>query len=195
MYHRSLDLSHPPVWTVDDVLTASECVALIDHIESLGPVRAPVTMLRAPVLRPVLRDNKRVILDDPELAALLFERARPAVPPRIGPMTVLGLSERLHCYRYDPGERFAPHFDGACVRADDEYSLLTFMIYLNDDFTGGETHFLHLEQSVVPRTGLGVLFQHRLLHEARAVASGRKYVVRSDILYKGPRAPRDRSSL
>ncbi|MCY0993159.1 2OG-Fe(II) oxygenase [Nannocystis sp. ILAH1] len=194
MYHRSLDLSHPPVWTVDDVLTASECVALIDRIESLGPVRAPVTMLRAPVLRPELRTNKRVIIDDPELAALLFERARPAVPPQIGAMTVLGVHERLRCYRYDPGERFAPHFDSACVRADDERSLLTFMVYLNEDFTGGETHFLHLEQTVVPHTGLGVLFQHRHLHEVRAVVTGRKYAVRCDILYKGPRAPREGSS-
>ncbi|MDC0722932.1 2OG-Fe(II) oxygenase [Nannocystis bainbridge] len=191
MYHRSLDLSHPPVWTVDDVLTAGECVALIERIESLGPARAPVTMLRAPVLRPELTDNKRVILDDPELADLLFERVRPAVPPQIAGMTVLGIHQRLRCYRYDPGERFAPHFDGACVRADDERSLLTFMIYLNEDYTGGETHFLHLEQSVIPHTGLGILFQHRHLHQGRAVATGRKYVVRCDILYKGPFPPRE----
>nr|WP_276600907.1 MULTISPECIES: 2OG-Fe(II) oxygenase [unclassified Nannocystis] len=109
-------------------------------------------------------------------------------------MTVLGVHERLRCYRYDPGERFAPHFDSACVRADDERSLLTFMVYLNEDFTGGETHFLHLEQTVVPHTGLGVLFQHRHLHEVRAVVTGRKYAVRCDILYKGPRAPREGSS-
>jgi prolyl 4-hydroxylase len=188
VYHRSLDLSHPLVWTVDDVLTPGECAALIDRIEALGPTPAPVTTLRGPVLRPEIRNNRRVILDDPELAALLFERARPALPATLSGMALVGPNERLRCYRYDPGERFAPHYDGAFVRADDECSLLTFMIYLNQGFTGGETHFLQLEQTVVPRTGLGLLFQHKLLHEGRAVLSGRKYAVRSDIMYRGPRA-------
>ncbi|MBZ5710255.1 2OG-Fe(II) oxygenase [Nannocystis pusilla] len=188
MYHRSLDLSHPPVWTVDDVLTPSECAALIDRIESLGPTPTPVTRLRGPVLRPELDTGKRVCIDDPALASLLFERVRPAVPPQVGAMTILGPVERLRCYRYDPGERFAPHYDGAFVRADDERSLLTFIVHLNEDFTGGETHFLQLEQTVLPRTGLGVLFQHRHLYEDRAVATGRKYTVRCDIFYKGPRS-------
>jgi len=185
VYHRSFDLSHPPVWTVDDVLTTHECIALIERIESLGPTLAPVTRLRGPVLRPELHTSKRVSIDDPALASLLFERARPAIPPQIGDMTVLGACERLRCYRYDPGERFAPHYDGAFVRADDERSLLTFMVFLNEDFTGGETHFLSLEQTVLPHTGLGVLYQHRHWHEVRAVATGRKYVVRSDIMYRG----------
>ncbi|MDC0669505.1 2OG-Fe(II) oxygenase [Nannocystis radixulma] len=188
MYHRSLDLSHPPVWTVDDVLTPSECAALIERIESLGPTPAPVTRLRGPVLRPELHTGKRVYIDDLALASLLFERVRPALPPQIDAMTILGPVERLRCYRYDPGDRFAPHYDAAFVRADDERSLLTFIVHLNEDFTGGEIHFLQLAQTVLPRTGLGVLFQHGHMYEARAVATGRKYTLRSDILYKGPRS-------
>lgn len=188
MYHRSLDLSHPLVWTVDDVLTPVECAALIDRIEALGPAPTPATMLRGPVMRPEIRKNHSVLLDDPVLAAQLFERARSAVPTTIGDMTVLGANERLRCYRYDPGQRFSPHVDGAVVRADDERSLLTFMVYLNEDFTGGETYFLHLEQTVIPRTGLGLLFQHRLLHEGCPVTSGRKYAVRCDVLYRAPSA-------
>lgn len=186
MYHRSLDLSHPLVWTVDDVLTAGECAALIDRIESLGPEPATVTMLRGPVMRPEIRNNHRVILDDPALADLLFARARARVPDRLAGMQVLGANERLRCYRYDPGERFAPHYDGAFVRSPAECSLLTFMVYLNEGFAGGETHFLELDRTVVPRTGLGLLFQHRVLHEGCAVTAGRKYAVRSDIVYRGP---------
>lgn len=188
MYHRSLDLSHPLAWTVDDVLTPDECAALIDRIESLGPTTAPVTTLRGPVLRPEIRNNRRVILDDPELAALLFERARPDLPTMLSGMSVVGANERLRCYRYDPGERFAPHYDGAFVRDADECSLLTFIVYLNDGFTGGETHFHQLERTVVPRPGLGLLFQHKLLHEGQTVLSGRKYALRSDIMYRGARA-------
>lgn len=166
------------------MLTRDECTALIDRVESVGFEPAPVSMLRGPVMRPEIRSNHRAVIDDVALADLLFERVRPDVPTQLSDMKVLGANERLRCYRYDPGQRFAPHYDGAYVRSPEEFSLLTFMIYLNDDFTGGETHFLHLEETVIPRPGLGLLFQHRLLHEGCPVQSGRKYAVRSDILYR-----------
>lgn len=189
MYHRSLDLSHPLVWTVDDVLTRGECDALIERIEAAGPEPATVSMLRGPVLRPEIRNNHRVILDDPELAALLFDRVRDHLPARLSAMDLAGANERLRCYRYDPGERFAPHYDGAFVRSPAECSLLTFLVYLNEGFGGGETSFLDLGQTILPRTGLGLLFQHRVLHEGCVVTSGRKYAVRTDIMYRGRPSP------
>jgi hypothetical protein len=39
------------------------------------------------------------------------------------------------------GQKFAPHFDGFFRRSNGERSQLTFMVYLNADFTGGETKF------------------------------------------------------
>src|SRR5690606_13293824 len=147
------------------VFTPDECSALIGRVEAIGFEPATVSMLRGPVMRPEIRNNDRVVLDDPALADLLFDRVRPDVPDQLGGMQVLGANERLRCYRYDPGQRFAPHYDGAHVRSPDEFSLLTFMVYLNDEFEGGETYFLDLEQAVVPRPGLGLLFQHRVLHE------------------------------
>jgi hypothetical protein len=188
VYHRSLDLSHALLWTVDGVLSAAECEALVSRIEAAGPVPAPVTTLRGPVMRPEIRNNHRALLDDPELAALLFERVREDVPATLSGMQVVGANERLRCYRYDPGERFAPHYDGAFVRSPEECSLLTFMVYLNEEFAGGETDFPQQSRRIVPRTGLGLLFQHRLLHEGREVTRGRKYALRSDIMFRKPGA-------
>lgn len=184
MYHRSLDLSHPLLWTVEGVLSAAECEALIDRIEAVGFELAPVTTLRGPVMRPELRNNHRAVLDDPELAALLFARVRDHVPATLAGMTAVGANERLRCYRYDPGERFAPHFDGAFRRDAGEESLLTFMLYLNDGFDGGATAFLDLGFSVAPRPGLALFFQHMLLHEGCLVHDGVKYAMRSDIMYR-----------
>ena len=96
----------------------------------------------------------------------------------------VGANERLRCYRYDVGQRFAPHQDGSFVRNELEQSLLTFMIYLNDDFEGGETNFLELDVSIKPRTGSALLFQHPILHEGAEVTAGRKYASRSDIMYR-----------
>lgn len=184
MVRRAPDPTHPLVWTVPGVLAADECAALIARIEIAGPEPAPVTTSRGPVMRPEIRNNHRVILDDAPLATGLFERVRGRVPATLHGMRVVGANERLRCYRYDPGQRFAPHFDGAFARSRDEYSLLTFMVYLNDDFEGGETDFPELGETVVPRAGDALLFQHRVLHEGCAVTRGRKYVVRSDILYQ-----------
>ena len=179
-----LDPSAPMAWTVPDVLSGPECRALIARIEELGCVPAPVTTNRGFVMRPDIRNNTRVVIDDEALAAALFERVASHVPPVLAGADVISANERLRCYRYERGQRFAPHYDGAFVRNAQEMSRLTFMVYLNDDFTGGSTNFLHLEKRIEPRVGMALLFQHRLLHEGSEVTDGVKYVVRSDVMYR-----------
>ena len=58
------------------------------------------------------------------------------------------------------------------------------MIYLNDEFTGGETEFPELNKTIVPTRGTALLFQHRVLHAGRGVSTGEKYVLRTDVLYR-----------
>jgi predicted 2-oxoglutarate/Fe(II)-dependent dioxygenase YbiX len=99
---------------------------------------------------------------------------------------VHGANERLRFYRYQPGERFNAHYDGSFQRSDRERSLLTFMIYLNGDFEGGETSFLDLGESIKPAPGLALLFQHPILHEGCEVTAGIKYAIRSDVMYRAP---------
>ena len=61
--------------------------------------------------------------------------------------------------------------------------MLTLIVYLNDDFEGGETDF-DLGVCVDPRPGTALLFQHFLLHEGCKVTAGMKYVLRSDVMYR-----------
>lgn len=149
--------------------------------------RAPITTARGFVMDSRIRNNTRVMWDDPALAAKLYARVAPFVPAAMcGAMTPVGANERWRCYRYEPGQYFAPHYDGAFVRDAQEESLLTFIVYLNDDFTGGETAFNDFGVSVRPKAGQALLFQHRLLHESTPLLSGTKYAARSDILYRAP---------
>ena len=101
-----------------------------------------------------------------------------------------GLNERLRFYRYEPGQYFDWHSDGRFWRSQEEESHFTFMIYLNDDYEGGETTFRAMPDRpdedlvVVPRTGMGLIFHHPLWHRGSEVRSGRKYVLRSDVMYR-----------
>ena len=181
--HR-IDLTQPLCFTIDGVLSPGECLALIARIEAAGPKIAPVSYPEGPVVDLGMRNNTRVMFDDPALAALLYARVVARLPRTISGSEVVGANERLRCYRYAAGQRFAPHYDGAFVRDELERSRLTFMVYLNEEFTGGETAMLDLDEEIMPRTGRALLFQHAILHEGCEVTSGVKYVVRSDIMYR-----------
>ncbi len=185
----SLDATAPLAWTVDDFLPAGECDAMIDRMEREGIAPAPVTTHRGPVMRPDIRNNDRASFDDVALAASLFDRTRPHVPEVLQACWhAVGCNERFRAYRYEPGQYFAPHYDGCFRRHAGEESLLTFIVYLNDGFGGGETNFLDYGVSVIPKRGMALWFQHRLLHEGAVLKTGTKYVLRSDVMYR-----RDRS--
>jgi hypothetical protein len=65
------------------------------------------------------------------------------------------------------------------------------MIYLNDDFEGGNTIF-QVESlpggllRVAPKTGMALLFPSRQRASAlgELVTSGKKYVLRTDVMYR-----------
>src|SRR5262245_31886406 len=114
MRHHRLDFSSALVWTVDGVLSTDECRALIDRTEAVAYRAAPVTTSRGPVHMPDVRNNDRVMLDDPALAGLLFERLRSRVPASLELQAgsggaslwrAIGANERLRFYRYGPGQR------------------------------------------------------------------------------------------
>lgn len=182
-YGDSLDHAAPMVFVVPNVLDAAECAAQIARMEALGPSEAPITTAAGFVMRPDIRNNKRVMFDDVELAQTVFTRIVPELPATLCKMRPVGANERFRAYLYEPGQRFAPHYDGAFKRNDREQSLLTLMIYLNEGFAGGQTRFHDWDVDVVPRTGMALLFQHKVLHEGCVVDAGKKYVLRSDVMY------------
>jgi hypothetical protein len=182
-----VDPQKPYVITVKGVLSADECQKLIGRIDSSNPEIATINTLVGTRVRTDVRNNERVIFDDPELAGTLLTRVRPKAPKSIFDMTLVGANERFRCYRYRPGMRFAPHRDGAFHRNDNEFSCYTFMVYLNSEFEGGNTTFFtEPEISIKPETGMALLFQHPILHEGALVISGVKYVVRTDLMYRKP---------
>lgn len=173
--------TEPLAWTVSDVYSAAECASFVRLIEDWAPVLA--------TNNPLYRDQDRVIRDDPALASELFTRLRGHLPPRMGGLTLVGLNERSRFYRYRAGQRFAPHMDHWYRPSERRVTLLTVLVYFNDDFEGGETRFLEqLDEVLVPRSGMAAIFQHKVRHEGCVVRRGVKYAMRSDVVYEAEEA-------
>ncbi len=184
---RREDLHGDLLFLIHDFFSPDECRASIARSEGLGYVDAPITTPLGFVMAKDVRNNTRVMVDDVSLARRLFERARPFLPSRVDFWTLHGLNERFRYYRYEVGQRFRLHYDGSFWRNAEEESQLTFMVYLNDDFIGGTTDFYYENESlkarVKPRRGTALVFAHAQLHEGTPVLRGRKYVLRSDVMF------------
>lgn len=182
-------ISGEAIFVIHDFLSAGECDGHIGAAEAVGFEEATIDTRSGPEMRKEMRNNTRVTLDAPRLAAELFERAAPLLPPSFGEWSLSGVNERFRYYRYEPGEMFRPHQDGTFRRSETERSMLTFMVYLNEGCSGGSTVF-HLpggeDLEIVPRQGMALVFVHRQLHEGAPVLSGRKYVLRTDVMYARP---------
>jgi predicted 2-oxoglutarate/Fe(II)-dependent dioxygenase YbiX len=170
------------IFTVAHFFSAEECAATIALAESLGFTDAPVNSSLGPQIRKDVRNNTRVMLDDPEQARDLWARIGDNIPQRLGVWTACGVNERFRFYRYEVGQQFDWHYDGAFERDNGERSQLTFMIYLNDGFAGGQTTIENI--SIVPQQGMALFFVHEILHKGQPVLDGRKYVLRTDVMYR-----------
>lgn len=170
------------IFTITDFLSTDECDSLIQLTESIGYADAPINSADggAAVVKGI-RNNDRVILDDADRAATLWERFKDYCPKFYKGYSVVGLNERFRFYRYDRGHFFRWHADGSFRRENGEQSRLTFMVYLNDEFDGGETLFEDVTIEV--KRGMALIFAHGYLHEGGEVLSGRKYVLRTDVMY------------
>eukprot|EP01111_Echinosteliopsis_oligospora_P012871 TRINITY_DN4473_c0_g1_i1.p1 TRINITY_DN4473_c0_g1~~TRINITY_DN4473_c0_g1_i1.p1 ORF type:complete len:206 (-),score=46.21 TRINITY_DN4473_c0_g1_i1:99-716(-) len=181
-------------FTLTDVFSEKECQELIALSESKEYDAALLNVGGGrQVYRPDVRNNDRCIIDDEELADKFWQKIKPYIPAEFKNCAAVGLNERLRFLRYDPGQSFAAHWDGVYERESGpkkgERSYITVQIYLNEGFTGGETTFFGRDEEripVVPLTGSVLVFQHDMLHEGSALIKGRKYAIRTDVMFSRP---------
>jgi len=144
----------------------------------------------ADVFVPNMRSKDAVATPQSELEGVAWDMSpglwRPA-----------GLNPMFRACRYDPGGFFQPHFDGGFDTSKFVRSIKTFMIYLNDDFEGGPTSFYNEDQGhyspgrydnviyeLRPEKGSCLVFNHQITHDGGEVLSGRKYILRTEVMYQ-----------
>ncbi len=96
--------------------------------------------------------------------------------------------EDVQVVRYDKHGKYDAHHDGdECDgRCPYDQRLATMLVYLNDDFEGGHTHFPLLNASVVPEKGKALFFWvadpdtrdlfEKTLHAGTPVSEGHKWI-------------------
>jgi len=191
MYIGHFDFTVQFLWTVEGLLSSAECAKLLADYDAGPWLPATINGATGRVVEAHVRNSSTAIVKDATLTETLFARLRPHLPASMvdqwgqRPRRVVpaGLYQPLRIYRYEPGQHFGLHHDQSYQDPDGRRSLLTFMVYLNQDFEGGTTTFPEQKEVIVPRTGMALLFQHMLLHSGERVASGIKYVLRSDVLF------------
>lgn len=199
----------PGLSLVKNLFSPGECKAIIAAGERVNFV--PDAPLREDGDISILAHNFYWVVDT-AFHDLLWSRVSPFVPPKMDGRVARGINRRFRVYRYVPGAEYRCHIDGAWppsgILPDDTYvydsspkdkkqsSLFTFLIYLNDDFEGGETTFFVPAARegtlnaypVKPVMGAAAIFPHgetrgALLHEGTGVRKGAKYIIRTDIEY------------
>lgn len=121
-------------------------------------------------------------------AAFPWVAADPAVTAlnrRIAAASATGLDqgEPLQVLRYRPGQQYRNHFDA--IQGVENQRILTMLVYLNEEFEGGETCFVRTDVKFRGEKGDGLLF-HNVRpdgqpdplseHAGAPVTSGVKYL-------------------
>ncbi|WP_185288387.1 2OG-Fe(II) oxygenase [Chryseobacterium lactis] len=173
---------HPQIFLIKNFLTHEECDRFIRESEDRKFEEAKINVFGRQLMNKGVRNNDRLMMFDENIAEDLFKTAAGFLPQEQEGYKLLNFNEMLRVYKYAPGQQFKMHRDGSYIRNEQEKSFYTFMIYLNDDFEGGETEFENLF-TVAPEKGTALVFYHPLRHEGKTLLSGLKYVLRTDVMY------------
>jgi prolyl 4-hydroxylase len=172
----------PEVSLVTGLFTAAECAYLIEVATSaLQPsvVVDPHTGRQVP--NPIRTSSG---------AAFPFANENPAIHALNRRLAAASGSdvragEPLQVLRYAPGEQYHQHSDALPGVAPNQQRVMTFLVYLNEDYDGGETSFPELGVKVRGSTGDGLLFRNaspdgvpdpRSVHAGLPVTRGTKYL-------------------
>jgi len=84
-------------------------------------------------------------------------------------------AESYGLLRYRPNEKYNLHYDGGTETS----RAVSVLIYLNDDYEGGELEFPNFDIKIKPKAGTLVLFpsNYAYAHIAHPVKNGTKYVI------------------
>ena len=173
---------------INNFLSADECQQLIKMIDA-NHTRSSV--VEGGTDRTAVTNHRTSSTSNLDMQNSLVKNIQSRIAKELNIELIKG--EALQGQLYEPGQYFKPHNDFFSGPAYDMHCKAsgnrthTLMIYLNDDYKGGGTHFPTLQKTVEPETGKALWWynmkdgkvQDQYLHEGVTVDEGKKYVVTS----------------
>lgn len=222
------NLSGNKLFTIDDILSKEECEKLINIANIKGwNDSSPSGGGHGRTGNEDARDNKFCVFNDEKLSKDLMNRIEQYLPENL---EFLGKNvyfnsvtngkewkpkfvyDKIRIYKYHEGTSFPEHLDYKVkrnvVKNDKEYiqqSFLSLLVYLNEDFDGGQTGYwpdhngIHCrflrnvekqcnvkdhQVLITPKTGMAVIQDQNILHEGLPTTKGIKYILRTDIIHE-----------
>lgn len=187
-YTSAADPWDPPV-IIDSVLTPDECKYIMEKADSLFAPSTVVGNFGAESKDPSRTSETAWIPKSDPVASKVFAKVSEITGKPIE------CCEDLQVVRYKPGTFYRAHHDSCCDDSDackifenrGGQRIGTLLIYLNDEFTDGETHFPdHGDVKMKADPGSAIFFRPlasksaqchpKALHAGLPISSGTKYV-------------------
>jgi hypothetical protein len=213
------NISNNIIYTIPNLLLESECHNIIKNINN-----SKNTFINIAGWEAEKRESARMCILDNSISNIIWDRIKDVIqfPANIQPYGFLsqgvwkpiGINKCIRINRYVAANDilnigFIAHYDGQYTETVDKRSIYTVIIYLTDDFEGGETIFYDkkdeikvpdvtmnellkinggLEQynkiSIVPKVGTCVIFPHNTLHSCNSLRNGIRIVLKTEIIFE-----------
>ena len=179
------NLDHPEIYHIENLLTRNQRLKLIE----IASNKLGNSQLVGGTYNNMIRNSKQswIKKNDPLIKDIYKELAKLL-------NTSVENAEDMQIVRYLPGEYFKAHNDACCD--DNEICKkfiknggqrkYTVLVYLNDEFTDGETYFRNLDLKIKPKPGDAIVFSSiypdtskcdpKSIHEGLPVTTGTKWI-------------------
>lgn len=172
--------NEPTIIYIPDFASDEECAALRDSVtDIIAPTLVIDPKTGRQVAHPIRKSDGAVI--GPTRENLIIQNVARRIAQASGTDRLSG--EPIHILRYRSGQEYRPHFDA--LNGATNQRLWTAILYLNEGFTGGETHFPRIGAKIPAKKGALLLFSNCLadgridentLHAGLPVISGEKWI-------------------
>lgn len=118
----------------------------------------------------------------------LFEHLRGRLPAEVSRFAVDSLDDTVRLEVLLCGNAQTRHRDEWRRVDERRATLLSMLVFLNEDFGGGELVLYNKDKAkvVVPRQGDVVIWEHCHEYESRPVEQGSRTVLRAEVVYRAP---------
>ncbi|CAG9335366.1 unnamed protein product [Blepharisma stoltei] len=192
----------PRTWGIKGLLSKEECQLFLQNVVHDEELDTSAYKRADEVEIFPKRISYRYKADLDNLSLQFFDRIKTLLPNPLvfnqedselgsfleGSWKLWGVNERISFLKYLPGGQFTKHKDGIYFKNEDLRSMITILIYLNDDYEGGRTVLYNDEETVrvafEPKAGDACAMMQNVIHEGGVVESGEKHAIRLDIIYE-----------